>query len=427
MVGVMAAALLFAACGGRSATEDDVAATQPDQFENTADTPIMIIGNGADAVEISRAEPSVDTATPAQLELVDSVISANGVDAGFVVLSHALGRGYDIEQVRSAVRAGTVGADGQIPGADPVRPPSEYMGFGGRDGLARGFVDQAALASPPSSDASEVRRSLYLDPADGAVGQSLLNRARDAREQVGSDEIDSGKQLIFLIATIAQSGYSMDQIIESLLLQSTGINEADFGCAVLTVGSTVVRPAYRDVGGCADLVSAIADDQDEVHDDREVLPADTMPERAADDPEMRGGTYTGTIDVQRAFAAIGPTYLSVVNELENAVTMVVADGGIASFDAVLHVSNPYVDHPDGTLCPSDDRYAMVAVPGSAISTAASVAVDIEITVIDIDVAEADCDGYEGTASNVVGASVVFSADGATVHVDDFFTIVLTRD
>jgi len=273
-VGAVVFALMVVACSSGSGTSAGESREETVTFATDGQD-----GAPSDSIEI-RPEDSA---------LVDVLSTGLGVEAGFIALVEALGRGYDITTILSAVADDTLQTDGQIivSGAlvAPTRPTSVLL-----------IVENA---DAPSADAEGLRHGLVQRPAgldkdfDGVNGRGLFTLLRDARiGDSSSSDVDSGIQVTRLIVVLARSGYSMDQIIQALVFDEN-VWVARSGCTAIADGLDLITPAYPDAGGCAETVAQVAAGQD---DDIDALDNDAPIAAGELDPDRQRGVYQAALE-----------------------------------------------------------------------------------------------------------------------------------
>ena len=290
-VGAVVLALMVVACSSGSETSVGESPEETVTFATDGQD-----GAPSDSIEI-RPEDSA---------LVDVLSAGLGVEAGFIALVDALGRGYDITTILSAVADDTLQTDGQIivSGAlvAPTRPASVLL-----------IVENA---DAPSADAEGLRHGLVQRPAgldedfDGVNGRGLFTLLRDARiGDPSSSDVDSGIQVTRLIVVLARSGYSMDQIIQALVFDEN-VWEVRSGCTALADGVDLITPGYPDAGGCAETVAHVAASQD---DDIDALDIGAPIAAGELDPDRPRGVYQATLE--DISAQLGADSSSIVSNL----------------------------------------------------------------------------------------------------------------
>ncbi len=206
--------LVVAACGG-----DDAATTTGGTIERVA------------------LDDVVDAAT---LSAIDSAIDQHGPEVAFRAVLFALDDGYDLNQVVTGMDTGSLQADGSIDGLDP-------------SGRASGLIDrsgpQAArlivLAAPVGlaagqlpTDVDDFKRSV-LDEAS----KLFLGVDREAERM----NRDTGKAVIGTLLALIESGYSLDQVVQALVLGDTPVLvlalEQFRACPAIADGETIIPPA----------------------------------------------------------------------------------------------------------------------------------------------------------------------------------------
>lgn len=147
--------------------------------------------------------------------LVDALIQTVGEEDAPAALLYALERGYSLEQVEAAAFAGTLNADGVITGVTPAGPLLGLI-------VLPGGVTVAGLGAPPPAQPEAV-----LNPLG-----------------VGADSVGTGL-LRAIVLLIFQSGYTLDQVIEGILLGDA----LDFSVFLPDDAPSVLCLGLRDTNG----------------------------------------------------------------------------------------------------------------------------------------------------------------------------------
>lgn len=253
---VLVLALVAAACGG---TVEIVAPPQE---------------TAAASVEAALGETlplNFDTADETSRAVAVALVDVHGDEGGFVALVLALERGYDIHQVIDAATMGNIDAQGNIAAdGDIVQPSGPRAGVIELPEQAEGEASApfgAGDLEPALAVQSSTARIVLARSSDGYEASSLLAELQGsaAGERFAGEE--AGKAFIAAIVSLAQSGYSLEQIVAGLftdapymLLTDISTVSDDLPCGVL-IG---VRPARRDEAApCSIYVNgAIADELD---------------------------------------------------------------------------------------------------------------------------------------------------------------------
>ena len=211
--------LVASACGGGSDTGNNAVVSAPDAtFEQAtpAASADELVEEGplafADLDETSRAA-------------ADALTTAYGDEAAFVAVAFGLERGYDANQVIDAALSSNLGADGRItidgedvvPSGAPVgRLVLPDDGVGGQ-GFAR-----AGAVEDPRIVAQSGNRIEGLTLRDAMISVAAV-------AEVGDELNSPGKMLVALITGLAAAGYSLDQIVDALVLNSATLTHRSIG------------------------------------------------------------------------------------------------------------------------------------------------------------------------------------------------------
>ncbi len=126
-------------------------------------------------------------------ELVDAVAAEVGDEAVFDAVALAVDRGYAVIQLADAVGTGAISADGTIAGVEPTGEPYGLL-----------VPDTAAV------------QSLRAPPPSATTTTELAGAVEAAFEEF--DLSMDNKVLTGVLVTLVEMGYSLDQIVEGLVL-----------------------------------------------------------------------------------------------------------------------------------------------------------------------------------------------------------------
>lgn len=302
----VAISLTAAACGGGGDTDDTAADDGP-------------------------APSSADlTGSPAEVNdaLVDALSARHGPTGGARAVLLALERGYSARTVAESALAATLEEDGTALTADrEVRAPS-----GQRAGVIE-LPEEPESAAGAAGAAARIRLAAAGGSGEVREVETLLGRlgatmARDRTVVTGLERETEGERVLGLILALFVAGYTLDQIVELLVLgvsppgEGFHVNVRD-GCGIMLGPDERIEPR-----GTAVLSAC-----DENFGDAEPEPDPAPTEETADEPDPGAARiFAGTGTVTRV--------LTVTSDVGFGVGPVEC---LADVDMTLKLS------PDGTL------------------------------------------------------------------------------
>lgn len=185
---MLAGVLILAACGGSSDADSTVGTTG---VPNEGPAPIAI----PNATEIEQASVHADRLI-ATLE--------GDVDAAFDAVAYALNNGYDGAQIIAAISSETLATTGRIPDVEPNLVPPDLL-----EPQGQGFARRTADEIPKK--------------------KLTIQEFRDVAYRIAGlqDSYEVGTYAIVQILAFAGAGISFEQIIEYLVLGSTGSGSSE--------------------------------------------------------------------------------------------------------------------------------------------------------------------------------------------------------
>ncbi|MCB2224136.1 MAG: hypothetical protein KQH83_08175 [Actinobacteria bacterium] len=192
------------------------------------------------------------------LGVVDAIAGRLGDEPGLLATAYALDRGYDAAQITGGASAGTLLADGTIAGATPVLPAAGV--FSDLPDAAASPGVQAVLAAWHAADGpiAPITSDQWTWGVATEFEAILDGRATPSAPSVAtqpSPELTWAGFATGVIATLADQGYSADQILLGIVagevrLDSVGTGTGPVGCWFLQAqDGTVVAPERSLIGG----------------------------------------------------------------------------------------------------------------------------------------------------------------------------------
>lgn len=183
----------------------------------------------------------------------DQLIARFGAEGGFSAIVWGLERGYSASQLVAAVDADALDPGGVIDGDAGLGAPAY-----GIQGVVTLPESEDGEAAAPSGGVRVVLNKLGADD-DLLSPVAFFSQLQDLRGESRLSEEAAGRHFLAMVVALAQTGYSLDQIVGLLLADdalvmtvSGGFNTED-SCAVVvgTTTSGVILPELLDEsGGC---------------------------------------------------------------------------------------------------------------------------------------------------------------------------------
>jgi len=190
---------------------------------------------GASSETAAGSSPSPETgAILVSFELLDSdsrevaeLFVQQFGDDGLEVLFFAMERGYNYEQIASAIRTNSLDSAGLVAGGEvPSHSRAGIVTLPDDEGLDEGASSSSNGSRPAPGEARLASSSRMLLQDDN----SLLSRVLD---KVGPDDTDSAvlRLILGIVVSLASAGYSLEQITNALILDPGSIVIGLGGCA----------------------------------------------------------------------------------------------------------------------------------------------------------------------------------------------------
>lgn len=154
-----------------------------------------------------------------------------GDEGAFFVVLAALDRGYLVGQITEALDAGTLHADGTVSGVDPAGEASNLLTT-----VAAGW--RSGVSAP--DDAPQDAFVAFVD-------QSASDLFAAGRRQIAAQQVE--ELMVGILLHLAARGYSLEQIVNGIVLGQITIEAPTLGCWLLTDGGAPVVAARPQVEG----------------------------------------------------------------------------------------------------------------------------------------------------------------------------------